>query len=154
MRKWARAAAVAGMMELVFHSRAHAEETWAEKHRIAVGGLAFAGLMADLSFTTIAARGDPVRLRWLAVTEIAVTAPQVPALLWLGIDNPLDLGTPERLLLLAASVWPAYLVGHGVWSLLVGGEQPLPTHRAATWGPTVLSDGVRLLPGVGVSGTF
>ena len=39
MRKWARAAAVAGMMELVFHSRAHAEETWAEKHRIAVGGL-------------------------------------------------------------------------------------------------------------------
>ena len=142
-------------MELGFHSMAHAQETWAEQHRYLIGTATFAGLLGDFAFTTFAVRAQPFHERWLGGFEVGFTAPQVGALIYLGVDNPLSLGTTERVLLIAASAWPAWLAGHGIWSLAAGvGEPPPPVHRAATWGPTVVSDGVRLAPAFGIGGHF
>ena len=142
-------------MELAFHSVAHAEDNAAADHRYLIGIASFGGLLGDFSFTAYAVRNQPIQKRWLAATEVAVTAPQVPALIYIGIENPFQLGTTERVLLIATSLWPAWLAGHGIWSLAVGGNEPEPPiHRAATWGPTVVTDGLQLAPAFGVSGRF
>jgi hypothetical protein len=150
-----RVAIFALLVEIGFHSTALAEESTAEAHRHLIGLATFGGLLGDFAFTTFAVRGQPFHDRWLGGLEVGVTLPQVPALLYVAIDNPFDLGTTERALLIVASAWPLWLTGHGIWSLAVGsGEPPPPMHRAATWGPTVVTDGLQLAPALGVAGRF
>src|SRR5262249_43211941 len=156
MRKCASIAVLVLLVELLFHSRAHAQAgVGTSGQRDLIGAAAFIGLVGNFAFTTVAVRGQPLQPPWLATTEIILTAPQVPTMLYLAIHNTFNLETPERVVLAAGSVWPAWLACHGGWSLLVGGGEPThPTHRAATWSPTVVSDGLHLAPAFGISGAF
>ena len=159
MRKCARVATLVLLMEVLFHSRAHAQNNNLGNLDVGshdlVGAGAFIGLVVNFTFTTVAAQGKPLEPAWLALTEIIVTAPQVPTMLYLSFHNTFSLDTPERVLLAVGSLWPAALACHGGWSLMVGGAEPIhPTHRAATWSPTVVSDGIHVAPAFGISGAF
>jgi len=155
MRKCACVAALVLLLEMLFHSRAHAQNNTDTGSHDLVGAAAFVGLVGNFAFTTIAVRGQPIAPAWLAVTEIIVTAPQVPTMLYLSFHNTFNLDTPERVLLAVGSLWPAWLACHGGWSLMVSGPETVPpTHRAATFSPTVVSDGLHLAPAFGISGAF
>jgi hypothetical protein len=154
MRKLACAMLVVGLVELLFPARAQAVDVWAHEHRVVVATGTFTTLVGDLTFSTYAFRLQPIAKPWLAATEIVLTAPQVPLMIWLGAGNPLDLDTPEQVLLIVGSAWPAFLAAHGLWSFFTAEEPIPPTHRAATFAPMAVSDGLRLAPGLGISGTF
>src|SRR5262245_46624006 len=102
-----RVAMFALLMEIGFHSTALAQDNTGTDHL--VGLATFSGLLGDFAFTTFAVRGQPFHDRWLGGLELAVTAPQVPALLYVAIDNPFQLGTAERVLLVVATAWPLWL---------------------------------------------
>jgi hypothetical protein len=93
-----------------------------------------------------------------AITELLLTTPQVAA----GSMIAASLHGNDRLIAIAATAWPAFLLGHSVYSLATREERvPAPFYRARLSGggaisvsPTVVSDGTQLGAGLGAIGRF
>ncbi len=136
-------------MMLLAPRLARAQQTdtdWVSRNPTLVSLGAFAAVTTDLTFTACAI-GHERPDRKLATLEIIFTAPQVGVLVWQGTAATDD---RTRLLLLAASAWPAALTLHGAWSLFRG-ENEERARATTKWGFTLVGPGAL---GVGASGRF
>lgn len=121
-------------------------DDWVSRNPTLVSLGAFAAVTTDMTFTACALGHDRPD-RKLATLEIIFTAPQVGVLVWQGTAASED---RTRLLLLAASAWPAALTLHGAWALWRGESEQRASSRA-NWGLTLVGPGTL---GVGASGRF